>query len=137
MAAVQRQHPRDAFLLHQEYLQRLNEGDEMDVTAFTKVSLELERLHEMGSTVTASFFHEDHTLGNPLRHVLMQQANTLTAGYAIPHPLEPRMVVHVQSTEYAVDAIANGLERLAALCEETVTSFEAARRQQSRSGKQQ
>ncbi|EPY29796.1 DNA-directed RNA polymerases I and III subunit RPAC2 [Angomonas deanei] len=79
-----------------------------------------------GSSATVTFSHEDHTLGNPLRHVLMQNSEVTSAGYSIPHPLESKMVLHVQSSDYAVDAVATGLDRLAELCEETVKNFNEA-----------
>ncbi|EAN88485.1 putative DNA-dependent RNA polymerase [Trypanosoma cruzi] len=117
-------HPRDAFILHQEQIQRYNEGDEVDTSAEQKVQIELQRLTDSESTVTIAFSHEDHTLGNPLRHVLMQNREVTSAGYAIPHPLEAKMLLHVQSTDYAVEAVAEGLERLASICDETLQSFE-------------
>ncbi|RNF20656.1 DNA-directed RNA polymerase I/III subunit [Trypanosoma conorhini] len=118
-------HPRDAFILHQEQIQRQNEGDEVDTSAEQKVQIELQRLTDAESAVTIAFSHEDHTLGNPLRHVLMQNSEVTSAGYSIPHPLEAKMLLHVQSTDYAVEAVAEGLERLADICTQTLQSFEA------------
>ena len=83
-------------------------------------------LEDGTSTATFYFTHEDHTLGNALRHVLMQQPTTITAGYTIPHPLEPTMVLHLQSEQYSIDALCDGLESLATICDKTVASFEAA-----------
>lgn len=126
-------HPRDAFILHQEQIQRLNEGDEVDTSTDQKVQIDLQRITDTESTVVVTFSHEDHTLGNPLRHVLMQNEEVTSAGYAIPHPLEAKMLLHVQSTDYAVDAVAAGLERLAAICEETLSSFNECMMDQYRS----
>lgn len=123
---------RDAFILHQEQIQRLNEGDEVDTSAEQKVQIDLQRISENETTAVVTFFHEDHTVGNPLRHVLMQNPEVTSAGYAIPHPLEARMLVHVQSTDYAVDAVAAGLERLAAICDETRANFDEAMLKQGR-----
>ncbi|ORC87068.1 DNA-directed RNA polymerase I/III subunit [Trypanosoma theileri] len=117
-------HPRDAFILHQEQIQRQNEGDEVDTSAEQKVHIDLQRLTDTESTATITFSHEDHTLGNPLRHVLMQNPEVTSAGYAIPHPLEAKMLLHVQSTDYAVEAVAEGLERLAVICDQTMKSFD-------------
>ncbi|RNF02806.1 DNA-directed RNA polymerase I/III subunit [Trypanosoma rangeli] len=117
-------HPRDAFILHQEQIQRHNEGDEVDTSAEQKVQIELQRLTDAESSVTIAFSHEDHTLGNALRHVLMQNREVTSAGYSIPHPLEAKMLLHVQSTDYAVEVVAEGLERLASICTQTLQNFE-------------
>ncbi|CBZ28577.1 DNA-directed RNA polymerase-like protein [Leishmania mexicana MHOM/GT/2001/U1103] len=117
-------HPRDAFILHQEHIQRMNEGDEVDTSEEQKVQIDLQRITDNESTAVVTFSHEDHTLGNPLRHVLMQNAAVTSAGYAIPHPLEPKMLLHVQASDYAVEAVAMGLERLAEICDDTISSFD-------------
>ena len=41
---------------------------------------------------------EDHTIGNSLRHVLMQNAKVGFAGYSVPHPSEPVVHIRVQAT---------------------------------------
>lgn len=117
---------RDAFILQQEHLLRQNDGDEVDTSTDQKVHVNLQRVTDTESIAVITFSHEDHTLGNPLRHVLMQNPKVSTAGYAIPHPLESKMLLHVHSTDYAVEAVAEGLERLASICEETLSSFNNA-----------
>lgn len=119
-------HPRDAFVLYQEQLVRQNEGDEIDTSLTQKIRLELQHLDDTSSIATVTFSHEDHTVGNPLRHILMEMPTVTSAGYAIPHPLEPKMLMHVQSTDYAVDNVALGLDRLADICDATRASFEVA-----------
>lgn len=118
--------PRDDFVLYQEEIQRRNEGDEVDTSAEQKVQIDLQRITDHESAVTVTFSHEDHTLGNPLRHVLMQSEKVTSAGYTIPHPLEAKMLLHVQSTDYAVEAVMAGLERLAVICDETLDNFDKA-----------
>ncbi|CCW62291.1 unnamed protein product [Phytomonas sp. EM1] len=125
-------HPRDAFIFHQERIQRINEGDEVDTSAIQKVQIDVQRISDTESTALLTFSHEDHTLGNPLRHVLMQNPDVSTAGYSIPHPLEPKMLLHVQSTDYAVDVVTNGLERLATICDETLANFNECLAKQER-----
>lgn len=44
---------------------------------------------------------EDHTLGNSLRHVLINDARVDFAGYCVPHPSEPVVHIRVQSSEHA------------------------------------
>lgn len=41
---------------------------------------------------------EDHTLGNLVRMQLHRDPAVLFSGYRIPHPLEPRMLIKVQTT---------------------------------------
>mmetsp|Transcript_10589 Transcript_10589/g.12472 ORF Transcript_10589/g.12472 Transcript_10589/m.12472 type:complete len:168 (-) Transcript_10589:92-595(-) len=40
---------------------------------------------------------EDHTLGNSIRHVLMQNSKVAFAGYSVPHPSEPVVHIRVQT----------------------------------------
>lgn len=42
---------------------------------------------------------EDHTLGNLLRQQLHADEDVVFAGYRIPHPLDPLMVVRIQTTD--------------------------------------
>lgn len=42
---------------------------------------------------------EDHTLGNLLRAQLLKDPKVLFAGYKVPHPLEYKFVLRVQTTE--------------------------------------
>ena len=48
---------------------------------------------------TYSFQNEDHTLGNILRYMLMNDRNTLFCGYSIPHPSEDVMNIRLQTKE--------------------------------------
>jgi len=41
---------------------------------------------------------EDHTLGNALRTQLLKDPQVLFAGYKIPHPLEAKFVLRIQTT---------------------------------------
>lgn len=40
---------------------------------------------------------EDHTLGNALRHVLLNDTRVNFAGYCVPHPSEPVVHIRVQT----------------------------------------
>ena len=46
-----------------------------------------------------TFLDEDHTLGNPIRYYLCKNSNVKFAGYKIPHPLENKMIVRVQTND--------------------------------------
>ncbi|KAL5477145.1 hypothetical protein EMCRGX_G023895 [Ephydatia muelleri] len=41
---------------------------------------------------------EDHTLGNLLMHQLLCDPQVLFAGYKVPHPLEHKFVLRIQTT---------------------------------------
>lgn len=49
------------------------------------------------SSRTYAIGAEDHTLGNALRHVLMQNSKVDFAGYSVPHPSEPVVQIRVQT----------------------------------------
>ncbi|KAG2443937.1 hypothetical protein HXX76_002276 [Chlamydomonas incerta] len=63
---------------------------------------------------TFTFRSEDHTIGNMLRMQLHADKSTVFAGYRIPHPLEPVMVVKVQTngTKSCEDAMMHALQDL-------------------------
>jgi DNA-directed RNA polymerase I and III subunit RPAC2 len=65
---------------------------------------------------TFIFGNEDHTLGNPLRYVLMRRAETEFCGYSVPHPYEPKMNVRLQTTSSSgatsVEVLKAGLKDL-------------------------
>lgn len=66
------------------------------------------------SSCTFIFGNEDHTLGNALRHVLMQQKDTEFCGYSVPHPYEPKMNVRLQTygNVPSVQVLKRGLKDL-------------------------
>jgi DNA-directed RNA polymerase II subunit RPB11 len=57
---------------------------------------------------------EDHTMGNLLRMQLHADRHVTFAGYRIPHPLEPKLVVRVQTNgvKTPVQAVEHALEDL-------------------------
>lgn len=66
---------------------------------------------------------EDHTLGNAVRHVLLQNRRVEFAGYSVPHPAEPVVQIRVQTyaapaTATATDpAVLTAAEALAQACQ--------------------
>lgn len=119
-------YPRDAHVLYQEQIRRLTEGDAVDISNLRKIEVNLQHIEEKQSAAKVIFLYEDHTLGNSLRHVLMQNPNVITAGYNVPHPLEPKMMLQVSTKGYAPDVVAEGLEELAVLCENLAGNFNGA-----------
>ena len=62
---------------------------------------------------TFIFGNEDHTLGNPLRYVLMRRAETDFCGYSVPHPYEPKMNIRLQTRDSsAIEVLKAGLKDL-------------------------
>ncbi|KAL3776184.1 hypothetical protein HJC23_008221 [Cyclotella cryptica] len=51
---------------------------------------------------------EDHTLGNALRHVLIQDPRVNFAGYCVPHPSEPVVHLRVQTNATATSGGVSG-----------------------------
>jgi DNA-directed RNA polymerase II subunit RPB11 len=68
---------------------------------------------------------EDHTLGNLLRTQLHADEAVIFAGYRIPHPLDPLMVVRVQTTDAKTpqDAVAHAIQDLKQEVEELKASL--------------
>jgi DNA-directed RNA polymerases I and III subunit RPAC2 len=50
--------------------------------------------------------NEDHTLGNVVRHVLIQNHQVEFAGYSVPHPADPVVQIRVQTLTPQVTAAA-------------------------------
>jgi DNA-directed RNA polymerases I and III subunit RPAC2 len=69
---------------------------------------------------TFAIGNEDHTLGNALRHVLINNAKVEFAGYSVPHPSEPVVQIRVQTVDpstTAVQALQEACETLDKQCE--------------------
>jgi len=76
---------------------------------------------------TFIFGNEDHTLGNSLRHVLMQSPKVDFCGYSVPHPYEPKMNMRLQTRrEPAVNVMREGLNELSGACDKMHDAFEDA-----------
>jgi DNA-directed RNA polymerase I and III subunit RPAC2 len=78
------------------------------------------------SNRTFAIGNEDHTLGNCLRHVLVQNAKVDFAGYSVPHPAEPIVHIRVQAHEptTAVQALQESCETLNKQCEIVLEKLE-------------
>lgn len=57
---------------------------------------------------------EDHTLGNMIRMQLLKDPKVLFAGYKVPHPLEHKFVLRLQtSSGYTpIEALSNAINDL-------------------------
>lgn len=78
---------------------------------------------------------EDHTLGNSLRHVLMNNSKISFAGYSVPHPSEPVVHIRVQTEKVgmngdddkrprAVDILKEACETLISQCDIVIDHIE-------------
>ena len=129
---------RDKCYAFQQQLRAAQDEDiVVDADGQQKVRIQmLEQPTDLSSQVdSAAIFHfhnEDHTLGNPLRHVLLSNEEVIAAGYVIPHPLEPFMKLQVQAKKsddrhnFAVDQVVNALDKLADICDGTREAFVSA-----------
>ena len=77
---------------------------------------------------TFVFGNEDHTLGNSLRHVLMQREEVEFCGYSVPHPYEPKMNLRLQVKEgyTAKEILALGLKDLEEIAQDMEDKFARA-----------
>lgn len=67
--------------------------------------LTIPHCHPDRTAATFAIRHEDHTLGNALRHVLMQNEQVELAGYSVPHPSEPVVHIRVQTRSQTASAV--------------------------------
>mmetsp|Transcript_8058 Transcript_8058/g.17348 ORF Transcript_8058/g.17348 Transcript_8058/m.17348 type:complete len:141 (-) Transcript_8058:1652-2074(-) len=79
------------------------------------------------SNRTFAIGNEDHTLGNALRHILIQNSKVEFAGYSVPHPSEPIVHIRVQTHEptTAIQALRESCETLNNQCEFVLQQLEA------------
>jgi len=74
---------------------------------------------------------EDHTLGNTLRTQLLKDPQVLFAGYKIPHPLDAKFILRIQTTpdyspqEAFANAITDLVSEISLLEERFSSAFEA------------
>lgn len=64
-----------------------------------KAKVEFATDTKMKHAATYTIRLEDHTIGNLLRMQLHADPHVVFAGYRIPHPLDPLMVVRIQTNE--------------------------------------
>jgi len=110
--------------------QRDRERDNEDWGAFAdedrKLRIQLIQRGGQETHATFTWKGEEHTMGNALRHVLVQDRRVLQCGYTIPHPLEDRMQMDVRCREYPPALVGMGLLKLSSICETAAERFDAA-----------
>ncbi|KAK8822300.1 DNA-directed RNA polymerases I and III subunit RPAC2 [Blastocystis sp. ATCC 50177/Nand II] len=81
----------------------------------------------METARTFVFYNEGHTLGNPMRTILMQQDGIEFCGYSVPHPVEAKMHLRIQTTgESATKALVKGLHTFEHICDVIGDRYEKA-----------
>ena len=77
---------------------------------------------------TYSLQNEDHTLGNCLRYQLNKNPGVALAGYSVPHPMERKVNVRVQTIQplTADGAMREALLDVVSICEHVTETFEEA-----------
>ncbi|GMR42351.1 hypothetical protein PMAYCL1PPCAC_12546, partial [Pristionchus mayeri] len=66
----------------------------------TKIEiLDREGLKADPSLLTVVLHEEDHTIGNSLKHILCKMDDVEFAGYNVPHPLEDKILLRLQTKQ--------------------------------------
>ncbi len=75
---------------------------------------------ENTSSGVVSYINEDHTLGNTLRHYLLQHPNVTLAAYRMTHPLKNEMTVSVitDGTKSVQEVVNSTLDQLSIICDD-------------------
>ena len=97
--------------------------------------------HANASTANQATFtleNEDHTLGNALRHVLNGNPAVELCGYSVPHPMERRVNVRVQTTgangTTARTAMRDALLDVISVCDNVHEAYEKAEEAYEKAG---
>ena len=77
---------------------------------------------------TYSLQNEDHTLGDCLRYQLNKSPGVALAGYSVPHPMERKVNVRVQTIQplTADGAMREALLDVVSICEHVTETFDEA-----------
>ncbi|KAK9451316.1 DNA-directed RNA polymerase [Limtongia smithiae] len=83
---------------------------------------------EDGTAASFRILHEDHTLGNALRYMIMKNPSVEFCGYSIPHPSEAALNIRIQTYGEitAIEALEKGLDDLVGLCDTVESSYRTA-----------
>ncbi|VDO78908.1 unnamed protein product, partial [Heligmosomoides polygyrus] len=65
----------------------------------TRKKLDAEGYSEDPSCLTLILREEDHTIGNSLKHILCRMKDVEFCGYNVPHPLEDKILLRLQTKE--------------------------------------
>lgn len=101
------------------------EEEEEDQVDREKIKILPQATSEDGTCASFQILEEDHTLGNPLRYIIMKNPQVEFAGYSIPHPSENLLNLRIQTYGEitAVEALQKGLSDLMDLCDVVEEKF--------------
>ncbi|CAB4252498.1 similar to Saccharomyces cerevisiae YNL113W RPC19 RNA polymerase subunit AC19, common to RNA polymerases I and III [Maudiozyma barnettii] len=101
------------------------EEDEEDQVDREKIKILPQATSEDGTSASFQILEEDHTLGNPLRYIIMKNPQVEFCGYSIPHPSENLLNIRIQTYGdiTAVEALQKGLTDLMDLCDVVEEKF--------------
>ncbi|KAL9647126.1 hypothetical protein ABK040_004842 [Willaertia magna] len=82
------------------------------------------------TSVSTFIFHkESHTMGNALRYMLMKNKKVSFCGYTVPHPLEAKMNLRLQTVDErysAQETLEEALTTLQSITEHVLETFNSA-----------
>lgn len=77
--------------------------------------------------VTYVMHHEDHTIGNSLRYMILKNPEVEYCGYSVPHPSEEKINLRIQTTSKpAVEVLKTGLVNLQKVSLHALDTFQEA-----------
>ncbi|KAK6113835.1 RNA polymerase Rpb3/Rpb11 dimerization domain family protein [Brugia pahangi] len=76
--------------------------------------LDVDSFRSDPSNLTVILYEEDHTIGNSLKHVLCKMRDVEFCGYNVPHPLEDKILIRLQTKRgvSAASTLMKGFEEL-------------------------
>ncbi|PWN21332.1 RBP11-like subunits of RNA polymerase [Microstroma glucosiphilum] len=88
--------------------------------------VEVQEETQIENAVSVILNKEDHTMGNMLRHAVLAVPGVLFCGYKVPHPLEPRTLLRIQTDGRLtpIQALRTGCERIIAQINQVRSSFQ-------------
>jgi DNA-directed RNA polymerases I and III subunit RPAC2 len=94
----------------------MNETNKFDILPGTSTNL---------TSATFVIYGEDHTLGNTLRHIIMNNPEVDFCGYTMPHPSEEKIHIRIQTKGKitAIEALRKGLNDLKVMTQHILESF--------------
>lgn len=77
------------------------------------------------NVLNITFYDQDHTLGNSLRYMIMKNQNTSFCGYTVPHPLENKMKMRIQThNDKPIETVNESLDNLLRVAEIIMKKFD-------------
>ena len=101
------------------------EEEEEDEIDREKIKILPQATSEDGTSASFQILEEDHTLGNPLRYIIMKNPQVEFCGYSLPHPSENLLNLRIQTYGEitAVEALQKGLTDLMDMCDAVEEKF--------------